>query len=324
MDTNIGGGGGGAAGAGASTPVVPVSVPEVKFVILVPYRDEPCQGRRAQYEEFLTQMPGLLDAVHGVGRWAILVGEQSRDGKLFSRGRILNALSKIASAMFPGAMFILHDIDLLPDSTRVGMYGDDIPSPYAVTLLNCDGEYAACDVYIGGICAMRPSTFFAANGFMNAFAGWGGEDDCLRNSICRVVGCKRIVYTPPARGTVLNMETCSKFVKPGQVRAKSDERWKMPKEARQALKERSAKYDNDDGVNELCFGVASVLDLGEMKRYMRVYTLEVFVTLPTLWSCVVSNSKCKPYYCNPAVTTGQWAYPMGTQVCRASGVWTAS
>jgi len=299
--------------------------PEVKFVVLVPFRDEPSQNRRAHYETFLSYMPDVLNRLHGAGRWAIMVGEQTVDGRRFSRARVLNAVALIASAMFPGATLIFHDIDLLPDETRVALYGRPIPPPYHITLLNCDPEYAGCDMYIGGICAIHASTFLhsTVNGFPNGFIGWGGEDDALRNLVFRFAGRKKDVIYVPAGGSVRNLETDPAFVKPEHIRAKNNDGCKMPREDRHALKDSCARHGNDDGVAELVFGVAGITDLGQDRCYMRVVRLELFVELPPSWSCAMSKTRCRPYYSNPAVTPGIWEYPSGTKVSRHDVVWTA-
>ena len=299
---------------------------EVKCVLCVPFRDDETQNRRVHYETFLSYMPDLLNRVHGRGRWAIIVGEQTWDGKPFSRARVLNAIALIANAMFPGAVLIFHDIDLLPDESRVALYGDDIPKPYVITLLNCDAEYAACDMYIGGICAIHAATFLdpVVNGFPNGFVGWGGEDDALRNLLCRSVSRKKDVIYVPVGGSVRNLETDPAFKKPEHVRAKDNEACKMPRVDRHALKDACARHGNDDGAAELVFGIAGVTDLGEAKCYIRVVRLELFVQLPPSWSCVMSKTRCRPYYSNPAVSTGVWEYPKATKVFRDGAVWTAS
>ena len=238
---------------------------------------------------------------------------------LFSRARVLNALARLAGVMFPGALFVLHDIDLIPDADRAALYALPIPSPCLVTLLNFDGEYAACAGYIGGVCAVSQSVFFEANGFMNAFAGWGGEDDAIRNAFARIAGRKDGFIHVPSGGRMLNMETCPTCVLPDHVRARDDDRFRMPKDDKLTLKRRSIAGPNTDGVAQLAFGVAKKHDLGQNKQYVLVFTLEVNVVLPPGWETQVSASKASTYYSNPAVTTGQWQFPSGTRVARWSG-----
>ena len=45
-----------------------------------------------------------------------------------------------------------------------------------------------CDVkeMVGGVLAIRPDHFQAANGFSNQFYGWGGEDDDFYARLCSV------------------------------------------------------------------------------------------------------------------------------------------
>lgn len=304
-----------------------IEFPIVEAVLLVPFRNEASQNRDLHYKTFLSEMPDRLDEVFGPGKWALLVGTQSTDGKKFSRARVLNALARIAVIKFPGAVFIFHDIDLLPDLARLRLYVAPIPASKLVTALNHTGEYKDCTNYIGGICAMAADTFFRVNGFNNSFIGWGGEDDALRNAVFRLAGHVDAVHVPEPLGAVLNMEVDAAFTRVGQLRARNDDRCKMPRTERQALKTALLRQDNTDGVAELVFNVVKITDLGMGSRwdgepcrkwYLFAYTLEVFVTLPPLWSCVFSKTKERTYFCNPAVTTGQWQVPDGTVICRAA------
>jgi hypothetical protein len=303
-----------------------IEFPVVEAVLLVPFRNEASQNRDLHYKTFVSEMPDRLDEVFGPGKWALLVGTQSNDGKKFSRARVLNALARIAVIKFPDAVFIFHDIDLLPDLARLRLYVASIPASKLVTALNHTGEYKDCKNYIGGICAMAADTFFRVNGFNNSFIGWGGEDDALRNAVFRLAGHVDAVHVPEPLGAVLNMEVDAAFTRVGQLRARNDDRCKMPRTERQALKTALLRQDNTDGVAELVFNVVKITDLGMGSRwdgepcrkwYLFAYTLEVFVTLPPLWSCVFSKTKERTYFCNPAVTTGQWQVPVGTVICRA-------
>jgi hypothetical protein len=281
--------------------------------------------------------PALVDDETGtvlepaVTNWLILVGEQSNDGLKFSRGRVLNALALIVAATFPNATIVLHDVDLLPDTNRLALYSQPAPPPAIVTALNSDGEYRNLKHYIGGVCALPLPVFLAANGFPNRLWGWGGEDDALRNALFLLadkstvptyvdstgktrLNLAALIYSPCV-GSMTNMETDVHFVEAGHVRARDVEAERMPKDAKRDIVRLAATERIKDGVAELVFGLLEKRDLGQG---VLVYKLELDVVLPPSWSCEVSRSKGKPFYCNPAVTAGQWAYPPGTVVSRVS------
>lgn len=158
----------------------------VRTVVIVPYSDrDPRQCRSKQLEVFCSRMPSVLDAALGPGLWAILVAEQSADAHKFSRGRLFNAASRIAQKWFPSATsWVLHDVDLLPDTARAAAFAD-VPL-HVLRALNTDSVwYSSMEKYIGGICAVHPKAFAMCGGFHNAFEGWGGEDDCFRNALDR-------------------------------------------------------------------------------------------------------------------------------------------
>ena len=211
--------------------------------VLVPFRDEPRQNRKAHLDHFLKTMPKLLDeASASTGfTWKIVIGVQSNDGQKFSRGKVLNAAFKLAKSVCSNDYLdrvILHDVDLIPDAVRVAQYFAPWPEDADLLALNRTGEYEGCKDYIGGVCAVRPVKFEEADGFPLAFSGWGGEDDALRDRI----GIDRIVSL--SSGGMLNLETdVPEMLVPGQVRAKHEPEFCMDKTERREIRRRWKERD---------------------------------------------------------------------------------
>ena len=127
----------------------------------------------------------------GQVRYAIVVVQQSDDGRKFNRGQLLNvgfieAKRHAAAASTSLASVIFHDVDLLPSPELLPWYelhprrgqpthlaGPETWAKYAQS-----DQYAA--VFFGGVTAFHPADFEACNGFPNHYWGWGLEDDQLR------------------------------------------------------------------------------------------------------------------------------------------------
>lgn len=267
----------------------------MRVAVLVPFRDEPAQNRAYHLKTFLAAMPDILDAAVGAGNWMIFVGVQPADGHKFARGRILNALFKVAQRNLPDmGRIVLHDVDLIPDVARARGYCLRTPTEIKIMALNTTGEYAGMTNYIGGICAMDPAAFMEINGFPNQMEGWGGEDDALRDRISKQAIA---IYTA---GSVRNLETeCDK----GEfTRAKDWEYYKMPKEERRRIRQLWREGDRSvTGCQELVFSAKEVADQPPM---VRMFILDVFD-----WVSQTSRSTGKTFFVHTPTGKSQWLPP---------------
>lgn len=145
------------------------------------------QNRQAQLEAFLPHMANFLASIpHGIS--ALVVVEQSQDGRKFNRGQLLNAGFRLAQELLPNlSSFIMHDVDLLPSLDMRRVYANPPPEGCAVHLASVWPKYSY-DTFIGGVLAFRPTDFQLVNGFPNDYWGWGLEDDqlALRMAQCQV------------------------------------------------------------------------------------------------------------------------------------------
>lgn len=317
----------------------------VRVVLLVPFRDQPAQNRAAHFRLFCDELPKRLTAALGQDTWAIMIGEQSWDGRGFSRGRVLNALALMARVRYPSARFVFHDVDLLPDVERIRRYMDPLPvGTYKDARSSAGATSALTGVlalhhsvkypmgpephksgFIGGICAMDPRTFFAVNGFQRDFEGWGGEDDALRDAVKAAFldvygsthGWRDCVSE--SAGAVVDLDA------PGHALCGSEEaRWssdvliKMPKTRRVDIKRTAeATRYRANGVNDTVFAVTAARALG---TEFRLYTLDVFVKLPPGWHMKVSERSFKPYFWRPRAGGHESAYtlPAGSEVLKGA------
>lgn len=273
--------------------------------ILVPFRDEPRQNRAAHLAHFLAHMPAILDKAKGLGdTWRIYVGVQSQDGRKFARGRLLNALFHYVQAANSHQsldVIVLHDVDLVPDVKRAFGYFARVPAG-AVTALNSTGEYSDMAGYIGGICAMAPATFVAADGFPNAMEGWGGEDDALRDRL----GLERVGRFLP--GTVHNLETDPKFHDVVlHARAKNCEELKMPKFARRDMR---AKWKARDpaltGLERVYYRFTQAVTRSPVHE---TCYFDISVPEPPGWRVRFSKTRLVPFYFHEADLITQWQEP---------------
>ncbi len=281
--------------------------------VLVPYRDEPRQNRRAHLEHFLKTVPGILDAGAlraGTGMtWKLLVAVQSQDGHKFSRGKVLNAAFVLAKAVCSAEELdrvVLHDVDLIPDEERASTYFAPWPSADTHMLaLNRTGEYGGCKDYVGGVCAIRPSAFEAADGFPLAFEGWGGEDDALRDRI----GTDHIAEL--SQGHMLNLETdVPELILPGQVRAKDVPEFCMDKLDRRELRRRwKCKDPRVFGLAKQFFAAQKVVLPGVVSENIVAYGLQVNVDHPLSWLLRVSQTRHLPYYVHKRTGATVWDLP---------------
>lgn len=279
--------------------------------ILVPFRDEPRQNRRAHLQHFLKTMPKLLDEASSRTdfTWKIIIGVQSNDGHKFSRGKVLNAAFKLAKSVCGDVSLdrvILHDVDLIPNEERIAQYFAPWAPGIEVLALNRTGEYAGCKDYIGGVCAIKPEAFVKADGFPLAFSGWGGEDDALRDRI----GVDNILEL--SSGEIVNLETdVPEMMIPDQVRAKNVPEFCMNKTDRRELRRRWKERDPSVyGMSRQFFG-ARKLDSGIQMRHKNVHLfgLEINVEHPLSWCMHVSATNHLPFYVHKDTGALTWELP---------------
>jgi len=180
-------------------------VPLYKIAIIVPFRNQPVlqgiegQDRMIHKERFIQHMKQFIPKVSQYAMTEyfvtlhidVMIIEQSDDDRKFNRGAILNSGYKNAmnSQYYRGIIF--HDIDLLPSDVMIPFYALGVfNSAYTksdkkiVHLAHKWGRYASLGTgYIGGVTMFETTQFNNINGFPNYFAGWGGEDDALRERI---------------------------------------------------------------------------------------------------------------------------------------------
>lgn len=175
--------------------------------ILVPFREQREQDRAAQLRAFVEHMSRFL---HGGGRarFIIVVAQQSDDGRAFNRGQLLNVAFREAqrsAAPAPLASAIFHDVDLLPSTSLLRWYQEPpakgrpthIAGPSTWRKYDMPGYNA---VFFGGVTALHPADFEAANGYPNHYWGWGAEDDQLRLRVEASGGLGHGVLRPPSSG----------------------------------------------------------------------------------------------------------------------------
>ena len=255
-------------------------------VILVPFRNEPSQNRAAHLERFIAHMPAILQtAADAAGAtFAILIGHAVHDGRLFARGRTLNALFLLSkhSAHVPTRV-ILHDVDLLPDAARAAAYFD--ASYNCCALARAGGEYASLKNYIGGAFAMPAELYLRINGFPNEMEGWGGEDDAMFDRL----DATGVAIAVADSGTMTNLELCE-----GSARAR--ETHACPKAVRRTLRAQwRAREPVLTGVCDLIFAASRLASphasISQFKICSPVY-------LPAQWHMEFSSTTRLPYFVN--------------------------
>ena len=274
-------------------------------VLLVPYRAQRRQNREAHLTHFLHAMPEILNTALGQSRWAILVLEQSDDGQKFSRARCLNAGARIASVKYPGAILVLHDVDLIPDVARARGYGLTPPERGVIAFNTDSAKYGKCAMYVGGICSVSLDTFVKVNGFQNTFQGWGGEDDCLRDAIrlraeaetgARAEAEWLLTFT---EGTVKDLEDADDPLV--YSRACNVPEMRCEKTVKQENRRLARESGFADGLAQLVFEVVHVkaFDAPSTEipfESVTVYVLNLYVALKPGWTMAMSRTRHVPYY----------------------------
>jgi xylosylprotein 4-beta-galactosyltransferase len=145
-----------------------------RVAIIVPYRAKKGETREKQLTTFIEYMTTFMKDVP----YTIFIIEQSEDGRLFNRGKILNVgflLAKKKSSSF--SHYIFHDVDLLPSDELLPIYQKVSEQP--IHIANVWKDRYDYKTYFGGVVSFMEKTFELINGFPNNFWGWGGEDDEL-------------------------------------------------------------------------------------------------------------------------------------------------
>lgn len=157
--------------------------PDGKPLVIVPYRANPLQNRAEHLAIFVRT---LRDRVPSA---AVLVAEQSDDGRRFNRGQVFNAAVRAledgkVEGMDPSDFthYVLNDVDLIPSHGLAKFY-PKVPEkgPLHLAVRNRLYEMPTMDLFFGGVVSITPEDYRAANGFPNRFWGWGGEDLVFRS-----------------------------------------------------------------------------------------------------------------------------------------------
>ena len=151
-----------------------------KIAVIVPYRDNPIQNRKAHLRQFLNYFKSYLSKFN----YKIFIIEQSDDGNKFNRGKLLNIGLKMAIDQGYDNL-ITHDVDLLPNDELLPFYTNIFDIPIHIAHRWSKYKYES---YFGGIVSFTKDMIMKFNGYPNDFWGWGGEDDSLYNRITENMG----------------------------------------------------------------------------------------------------------------------------------------
>jgi len=198
-----------------------------KLSIIVPYRDEHKeQKRKEQLKTFVTKMKSLIkDKINS----RIYVIEQSKDDRLFNRGKLLNIGYDISKKDNYNDIIIFHDVDLIPDEELIQHYFKVPPKNTAVHIASVWNRYNKSNKYFGGITVFNKHDFESINGFPNNFWGWGGEDDELYHRVKQnSISIKKI-----KKGKIKdleNLELSKKLSYLKDKKLKNNVKWELRKE----------------------------------------------------------------------------------------------
>ena len=145
-----------------------------KIAIIIPFRDLEKEQKRTKQLETLVK---FFEKYLKDSKYKIFLVEQSKDGRKFNRGQLLNIGFEHAEKE-GYKNFIFHDVDLLP-SPELKEYYINIPKDKPFHIAAVWDRYGQNKKYFGGIVAFNKEMFERINGYPNDFWGWGGEDDEL-------------------------------------------------------------------------------------------------------------------------------------------------
>lgn len=122
----------------------------------------------------------------GENDFHIYIVEQSNDGRKFNRGKLLNIGFDLAKKD-DCAIFIFHDVDLIPSPDLISSYTADPSSSGPCHIARVWDRYSEHDTgYFGGIVSFSEEQFRQINGFPNNYWGWGGEDEEMKRRVDKV------------------------------------------------------------------------------------------------------------------------------------------
>lgn len=139
------------------------------IAIIVPFRDlHPEQQRSAHLAKFVPHMRKFLQTLQTQKRitsFHIYIVDQSKDGRKFNRGKLLNIGFDVASKNHN--IFIFHDVDLLPHDDLGSWYAKYPQNP--IHIARVWKQYANNPKYFGGIVSMSEEQYRKINGYPNTF-----------------------------------------------------------------------------------------------------------------------------------------------------------
>jgi len=135
-------------------------------IIIIPYRN-----RKAHLDIFINNAVPLFRKY--LSPFKVVVVEQSDDGRLFNRGKILNV--GFNEYKDKTKHIFTHDVDICPKDRCVSQLYNKI---YSTDIM---GIYTSYWDTLGGIIRLDVDTFEHINGYPNTYWGWGAEDKALQN-----------------------------------------------------------------------------------------------------------------------------------------------
>ncbi len=135
--------------------------------VIIPYRNRPDQLEHFIEESWKKVLYPALN------RPQLLIVEQSEDGHLFNRAKVLNC--GIQEYCSSSKYFITNDVDVNPKETILPLYKTNVERN------NFFSIYGSPCITLGGIVKFHGQDFLDINGFPNDIWGWGNEDRALYN-----------------------------------------------------------------------------------------------------------------------------------------------
>lgn len=155
-----------------------------------------CVNRKQNLRVLLRKLNGLL--MRQFVKFRIIVAEQWNSEAKFNKGRLYNMAFKYVrenleepNVVGGRSCFIFHDVDLTPqhdfnlyecddEAENEGNNGQHVARHLSIFVKkNAWKVYRKFnyELLVGGVLAVRPSTFELINGYSNEYWAWGGEDD---------------------------------------------------------------------------------------------------------------------------------------------------